>query len=494
LGWGFYVIHKINSLVKKVPFQLIKVEKETLQNKVEEIYTHCQEHIFCFWDRMSTSERANLLQQITNLDLLLLSKLVTQALKRKNTATHTFKLAPAEVITLKQREGQDKHALNIGEEHIRAGKVGAFLVAGGQGTRLGFEGPKGMYPVTPVKQKTLYQLHAEKLFAMSKKYAIEIPWYIMTSETNNQATVDFFEEYRFFGLQKENVFFLIQDMIPAIDKNGKLMLDAANHIFMNPNGHGGSIKALNDSGALSDMKTRGIETIFYFQVDNVLTKVCDPVYIGYHVSAESEMSNKVVRKKYAQEKMGVLCKIDDRLGLVEYSDLDKKSMVATNPDGSLKYGTGNIATHLFSVDFIEKENRGGFKLPYHIAEKNIPFLDRDGKLIKPDTKNGIKFETFIFDALRDADKTTSIEVERIKEFSPLKNKEGENSPQTVRQSLNNTYGRWLEEAGHKISRDQEFNVDIDLEISPLFALDEKELVAKHLNFNPDEKNIYFGES
>jgi UDP-N-acetylglucosamine/UDP-N-acetylgalactosamine diphosphorylase len=206
------------------------------------------------------------------------------------------------------------------------------------------------------------------------------------------------------------------------------------------------------------------------------------------------MSNKVVRKKYAQEKMGVLCKINNQLGLVEYSDLDEKSMQATNADGSLKFGTGNIATHLFDVEFIEKENKGGFNLPYHIAEKNIPYLDQNGKLIQPDTKNGIKFETFIFDALKDAERTTSLEVERSKEFSPLKNKEGENSPQTVRQALNNTYGGWLEKNGFRMTRNQHGNVDINIEISPLFALDDIELAEKNLDINPEAKEIYLGAS
>ena len=312
----------------------------------------------------------------------------------------------------------------------------------------------------------------------------------MTSQTNNGSTVKFFKEHNYFGLSPGDVRFIVQDMIPAIDRKGKLILDAPDHIFMNPNGHGGSLKALWESGTIADLRDKGIDTLFYFQVDNVLTRICDPVYIGYHISAGSEMSNKVVRKKYAGEKMGVLCKIDGKLGLVEYSDFDEDLKNALNKDGSLRFWTGNIATHIFDLGFIERENQGGFRLPYHIAEKSIPYISAKGDLVRPTSKNGIKFESFVFDALQDARKTVSIEVLREEEFSPLKNSEGENSPVTIRQHQNNFYGSWLESAGVKLARDVDNNIQVDVEVSPLLALDKQAFLSSYLPGNFSGQSYY----
>jgi UDP-N-acetylglucosamine/UDP-N-acetylgalactosamine diphosphorylase len=312
----------------------------------------------------------------------------------------------------------------------------------------------------------------------------------MTSQTNNDQTIKFFAQNNYFGLQKADVFFLIQEMVPAINRQGKMILDAKDHLFMNPNGHGGSLKALWDSSAISDMQNRSIETIFYFQVDNVLTKICDPVYIGYHVSGGSEMSNKVVRKLSAEEKMGILCMINNRLGLVEYSDLSDEDMHATDENGDLKFWAGNIATHILEAAFVIRENDGGFHLPYHIAEKSIPYVDSEGSLIRPDEKNGLKFETFVFDALPDATRSVSIEVDRAKEFSALKNKEGTNSPLTVKNDLTQTYAGWLEKAGHTLRKDQHGRILQNIEISPVLAQDAADLSAKDYKFDTEADDIY----
>ena len=467
---------------------MIQHSNSNVQKKIEEVYQNQQEHIFRFWESLNEKQRKNLLAQIELIDFSLLSRLTGQALGQKDTQKN-YELSAPEVITLDQRMQEDTAARTAGEEILSQGKIAAFLVAGGQGTRLGFDGPKGMYPVTPVKKKSLFQLHAEKLLATGKKFGTEIPWYIMTSITNNEQTIDYFRTNNYFGYDKDNLIFFIQQMIPAIDRQGKLILDHADHIFMNPNGHGGSIKALWESGALSNMKERGIEHLFYFQVDNVLTRICDPVYIGYHLLAGSEMSCKVVRKKYPEEKMGILCESNGKLGLVEYSDLSKEDMYALNTDNSLKLWAGNIATHIFDCKFIERENEGGFRLPYHIAEKSIPYIDANGQLITPEEKNGIKFETFVFDALMDVKQSVCIEVERQQEFSPLKNKEGENSPETVRMALLNLYVRWLEDAGHAIPRNNSGEPSIDIEISPQAALTEGDL--QKINIKPGDISDQF---
>lgn len=458
---------------------MIQSPHKKYQEIIGKVYRYNQEHIFRFWYELSQSEKVELLEQISTIDFELMAKLSRQAIDESTQAAKDINLDVANIISFDERKRGDSKALEVGEDLLKQGKVAAFLVAGGQGTRLGFEGPKGMYPTTPVKKKSLFQLHAEKLTATSKEYKAKIPWFIMTSETNHNQTVEFFRQNKYFGYEKEDITFFIQEMIPAIDNNGKLFLDAKNHIFTNPNGHGGSISALWNSGAIEKMQSRGIEYIFYFQVDNVLVKICDPVYLGYHVLHQSQMSNKVLRKTYPEEKLGVICKINGKTGLIEYSDLSETDMYATNADGSLKYWAGSIAIHFFNVDFIVEENKGGFHLPYHIARKAIPYLDDKGDLIKPEKPNGIKLESFVFDALLDTQKSISLEVERTEEFSPIKNKTGVDSAETAHRDLCNLYGRWLESADEEVPRDRDGNVSIDIEISSLIALNENEFKKKY---------------
>jgi UDP-N-acetylglucosamine/UDP-N-acetylgalactosamine diphosphorylase len=307
----------------------------------------------------------------------------------------------------------------------------------------------------------------------------------MTSDSNAGETRAFFEQNNLLGYPPADIFFFEQEMMPALDENGKLILDAPDHIFMNPNGHGGTLTALEKSGALANMRRRGIEEIFYFQVDNVLLKICDPLFIGYHVAANAEMSAKVCGKRDPHEKVGVIGRVVDpaagktgKLKVIEYSDMSKADKEARNPDGTIKYNAGSIAIHLFNVEFIAREVNGGTKLPWHVAHKQIPYLDAGGELIQPDQPNGYKFETFIFDALSDAQRVAVLEVERRFEFSPVKNAAGEDSPQTAQHDLCELHAHWLEQAGVKIPRDAAGRLNARIEISPLFALDAPELAKK----------------
>jgi UDP-N-acetylglucosamine/UDP-N-acetylgalactosamine diphosphorylase len=469
--------------------KMIYSEDPELQAIIERVYDHDQGHIFRFWDSLDEIQQTDLLAQVDLIDFSLLSRLIEQASSGEED-TYTGTLEPPEVITLAKREKMDEEAKQIGETALAAGDVAAVLVAGGQGTRLGFDGPKGMYPVTPVMQKSLFQLHAEKLLFLGERFGNQIPWYIMTSLTNNKQTIRYLQQNNYFGYDHENVYVFIQEMIPAIDRQGKMIMDEIDHIFMNPNGHGGTVKALSESGALSDMKERDIDHLFYFQVDNVLTRICDPIYLGYHILGDSEMSCKVVHKKYPEEKMGILCVIYGENHLIEYSDLSDEDMYAKNKDGSMKFWVGNIATHIFDRQFLERENEGGFKLPYHIARKSIPYVDARGEKIKPSDKNGIKFETFVFDALVDAQKTVYLEIEREKEFSPLKNNKGENSPETIKRDLNILYASWLKEAGYDIKVNKDGEPKIDIEISPLVSLTGENLKELNLKITGKEKSLY----
>jgi UDP-N-acetylglucosamine/UDP-N-acetylgalactosamine diphosphorylase len=226
------------------------------------------------------------------------------------------------------------------------------------------------------------------------------------------------------------------------------------------------------------MKKRGIEIISYFQVDNVLIRIIDPVFIGYHVQAKAEMSSKMLRKRNPEEKVGLFGRVNGRLVVIEYSDMSDDDKKARNPDGRLKYGAGSIAIHLISTDFVQQEVAGGFKLPYHVAHKKIPYLDEEGNTVSPEEPNGYKFEAFIFDALQDTSHSIVMEVVREDEFSPVKNKNGVASPESAKRDISNFFGRWLESAEHSVPRDEQGNVNGAIEISPLFARSKEEFLAK----------------
>jgi len=442
-----------------------------------------QDHVFRFWDELSSIQKEELSNQIESIDLQLVDRLANEfVINPHSSQSQTRELIPAEVIPIPKTQDQIKkaeEAKRIGEEIVKAGKVGIILVAGGQGTRLGFSGPKGKFPITPVRKKSLFQFHAEKIIALSRKYQTKLPWYIMTSDINDSETKEFFRANGHFGLDSADVYFFQQQMIPAVDENGKLFLENQGKVFTNPNGHGGTLQALLKSGALIDMVNRGIEELFYFQIDNVLINICDPIFVGYHVQAIAEMSSKVLSKRDPYEKVGVVGYLNGKLTVVEYSDLTEDEMVATDPDGKLKFNAGSIAIHMINRKFIEDLTDGNLALPYHLAHKKIPYVDQSGKMISPSEPNGYKFETFIFEALQFTQNSIVMEVEREKEFSPVKNVEGVDSAQTAEQDLCNIYGTWLENGGIKVDRNgQNSDVKGKVEISPLFALDQKEFLEK----------------
>ncbi len=440
-----------------------------------------QEHLVQHWHKLSAAGQQRLLRQIASIDFQLITDIYTNLLRENKTAHTHLTLEPAEVISLAHQRAHPQECAAMraaGADLLRRGQVAAVLVAGGQGSRLGFEGPKGAFVFGTLSGKSLFQLHAEKILATSRRYRAAIPWYIMTSRANHEETKAFFAQHRFFGLPAHDVFFFQQGMMPAIDENGKIILEAPDSIFMNPDGHGGALQALARSGALADMQRRGITEIFYFQVDNVLLHICDPLFIGYHAAAQAEMSAKVCGKRDPYEKIGVIGKKDGRLTVIEYSDMSDADKEMRNPDGSLKYNSGSIAIHMLRVDFVARLVESRQHLPWHIAHKKIPFINAAGELVKPEQPNGYKFETFIFDALGEARGSVVLEVARQVEFSPIKNDSGVDSPETARRDYYKLYAGWLEQCGIKVPRDGGGWPKIKIEISPLFALEAQELARK----------------
>lgn len=445
------------------------VEKKNIK-LVQTVYENGQEGVFRYWNKLNEDEKTALLKDLKEVDFEQLNELIREHIvsPRKKPKLN---LSPPEVVCLpKTKEDINRHnkARERGIEAVRKGEVAIFVVAGGQGSRLGFDGPKGKLPITQIKKKTLFELFSEKIKAISKRYGVVIPWFIMTSEENDKETREYYEDNNYFAIDKKNVFIFKQGRIPSVDLNGKIILSSRYQLAMNPDGHGGSITALNKSGAIDFMKKRGIRYIFYHQVDNPLIVMADPIFIGYHILNKSEMSAKVLPKACPEEKVGVYGYMDGKLGVIEYSDLSKEDMYAQDSNGNLLYNSGNPAIHMINVGFIESSH--GLSLPFHVAKKKI--ISVDGEI------EGVKFETFIFDALGEADNPTLLEIRRDEEFSPTKNKEGVDSIESSRRMMNNFFGKWLEEIGIKIPR-KEGNVNGDIEISPLYALDKEEFLKKY---------------
>jgi UDP-N-acetylglucosamine/UDP-N-acetylgalactosamine diphosphorylase len=436
-----------------------------------------------FFDSLPESGRQKLLGQLQSLDLKSIAELIETQVKQKAPVSIPQQIEPVKAYphepTAELRQlYHDAEAR--GRELLRQGKIGAFLVAGGQGTRLGYDGPKGEYPVTPIKNKPLFQVFAEQLLAHSRDAGTPIAWYVMTSKTNDAPTRAFFQKNNHFGYDPKNVFFFVQGMMPAFSFSGEMLLDQKDSLALSADGHGGSLRALGKSGALADMRKRGVEHLSYFQVDNPLVHCIDPMFLGLHDLTGSEMSSKTIPKASALEKVGNFVFADGKVQVIEYSDLPETLALQTNADGSLRFNAGSIAIHALRVSFIERLNSGGrLKLPWHRAEKKVPYVDATGNTIKPDKPNAVKLEQFVFDAIPLAENAIVFTTERAEEFSPVKNAEGVDSPATCRRDQIRRNARWLQAAGVEVPQ-KGGEPDAVIEISPLLATSEAQLATRKL--------------
>ncbi|MBS3176901.1 UTP--glucose-1-phosphate uridylyltransferase [Candidatus Woesearchaeota archaeon] len=462
---------------------ILKQVTEQEKRFIEQVYEHKQEHLLNHWEELSEQEKRHFLEQINAIDFEELTQLKKQLGKQ---TSFSGKLEPLPAIDVNAHP-QKQLALQKGEELLSQGKVACFVVAGGQGTRLGYNGPKGCHPITPVKHKSLFQVFAEKIIALQRTYDTKLPWYIMTSEATDAATKAFFHQHTNFGL--EHIFFIQQGIIPTLDKSGKLLLADKNKILTHPNGHGGALQALQH--VIPELKKKGIEYVFYFQVDNVLSVVADPIFLGYHVLYHADVSTKAVEKTDPQEKVGILAFIDGKPGIVEYSDMSEKQKNLRDKKGKLVFNAGNIAEHIFSLDFLETLEKKSAQLPFHRVDKKI-FHFSNGKIQE---EEAVKFETFIFDVLSHTRNTITLLVDRASAFAPLKNKEGEKSAAWVEQAQTTLFATWLEAAGVNVPRKKDNAPDCTLEISPAYALNKedfiKKLAFKAFTLKPGQKK-YFG--
>jgi UDP-N-acetylglucosamine pyrophosphorylase len=431
---------------------------------------HGQEHLLRFWDELDDGERARLAADIGQIDLDLVAGLVETLLERAEPidpgtieAPEVVRPGPEDVLT--------------GRGALAAGEVAVVIVAGGQGTRLGFDGPKGCYPIGPVTDRSLFQIHAEKVVALGRRHGVPVSLYVMTSPQNHAETAAFFAEHDSFGVERLRLF--VQGEMPAVDRpTGRILLAERGRVALSPDGHGGTIRALERSGALAEMAERGIRTIFYLQVDNPLIAIGDPGFLGVHRRLGAEMSSKVVRKTDPAEKVGLVVVRDGRQEMIEYSDLPDELAERRGAGGGLELWAGSMALHLIDLAFATRLAEGGGRLPFHRALKPVPWVDERGWVVEPLFANAIKFEQFIFDALPLASRAVVVETDRATEFEPLKNASGPASPETVRARLSALYAGWLEAAGAPVARGEDGVPDQPIEISPLVALDAADLAGR----------------
>ncbi|MBP5284562.1 MAG: UDPGP type 1 family protein [Kiritimatiellae bacterium] len=431
-----------------------------------------QDHVLACWDSLDKAGRKALLGQIASIEPENVARCAA-ALAAGAQIPDSSKGKAPKVAELKG--AKLRAAIAAGEKELDEGRVGVILVAGGQGSRLGFDGPKGCYPIGPITDAPLFYFHARKVLARTVRHGAPVPLYIMTSEANNADTVRCFEEHGYFGLDPDDVFFFVQGMWPGMDKDGKIILDSPGHVFMSPDGHGGLLAALKRSGALADMKKRGIRSLFFFQVDNPLVEVADPAFIGYHVTEKSEYTLKLCEKRDPFEKVGVPMKFGGGYRMVEYTEMTPEQCRRKGAGGKLYFRYGSPAIHVFDREFLERE--ADKDMPIHLAFKKIPFLGDDGRTVKPQEPNGYKFEKFIFDILPNAKKAAFLAFEQSEEFSPVKNAEGADSPATCKADMQAKWRRWMKAAGIGYAG--------PVEIDPAYALDAEELKASGICLNAE---------
>lgn len=400
----------------------------TYQEAKDKLDALGQSHLLQWYDALTDTEQFALLEQIDALDPALL-----EAFASLQGEAPRGKLAPLGALTLSEINENRERFEAAGLEAIRQGKVGAVLLAGGMGTRLGFDKPKGMFNIGETHPLYIFECLIRNLMEVTEKAGTFVPLFIMTSEKNDEDTREFFEEMKYFGYNPEYVHFFVQAMAPAVDADGKILLEEKGRIAISPNGNGGWFVSMVKAGLLSPLQREGIEWLNIFSVDNVLQRIADPCFVGATLLSGSECGSKVIAKADPQERVGVLCLEDGIPSIVEYYEMADEMINSREPDGTLSYNFGVTLNYLFRTDRLKEllDNR----LPLHIVNKKVPYIDENGDLVSPDEPNAYKFEELVLDMIHMQKSCLSYEVERSREFAPVKNAEGVDSVATARELL-----------------------------------------------------------
>lgn len=388
-----------------------------------------QEQLLRFYDELDDIQKEALLEQIASINFELL-KLIDNGVSEVEKGVIT---PLDDAVSIKDIEENRDRYTQVGTKAIQEGKVAALLLAGGMGTRLGSDKPKGMYNIGETKDVYIFEMLVRNLLDVVEQTGTWIPLYIMTSEKNNEDTVNFFKEMKYFGYNKDYVDFFVQEMAPATDYNGKIYLEAKDRVATSPNGNGGWFISFVKAGLCQKAKEAGVEYINIFAVDNVCQRMVDPCFVGAMLEGGYRSASKVVAKANPEERVGVLCLEDGKPSIVEYYELSEQMRYETRPDGELAYKYGVILNYLFTIEDLEKNLENN--LSVHIVEKKIAYIDENGNEVKPEKENGYKFETLVLDMVHMMDNCLAYEVVREKEFAPIKNKEGVDSVESARELL-----------------------------------------------------------
>lgn len=449
-----------------------------------------QGHVFTFYDDLSSSDKASLYHQLSLFDPSYISELASKALNPPK-PTNGDGAAPTEAALeplpasasasiMDSSPSDIDRWRSAGLDLIAQNKVAVVLMAGGQGTRLGSSAPKGCYDIGLPSGKSLFQIQAERIRKVERLAAdkagvaaesVSVPWYVMTSGPTRGPTESFFEEHGYFGLRKENVFVFEQGVLPCISNEGKILLEGKGKVAVAPDGNGGIYNALVASGAIEDMRRRGVAHVHAYCVDNCLVKVADPVFVGFAAEKDVDIATKAVRKRSATEPVGLILLKNGRPGVVEYSEIDKATAEAEETHGKLRFRAANIVNHYYSFRFLETIPIWARSLEHHVARKKIPYADLEtGETVKPEKPNGVKLEQFVFDVFPqlELDKFACMEVRREDEFSPLKNAKGtgEDDPDTSRRDIMAQGKRWVQAAGAMVTSE---DPEAGIEVSPLMS-------------------------
>ena len=387
-----------------------------------------QKYIKAMMEKNTTEQNEKLTKRLEEIDFSVL-----EHIERKETVNERGVFAPLDAVEVSEIEARGAEFKELGLKAIREGKVGAVLLAGGQGTRLGLDRPKGTLNIGVTKELYLFEQLLRNLMDVTDEAGVYVPLYIMTSNINNADTTAFFEEHDYFGYPKDYVKFFVQEMVPACDYEGRIYMESQTEVAMSPNGNGGWVSSMVNAGLLSDIKERGIEWINVFAVDNCLQRIADPMFVGATIAYGCESGAKVVRKAAPDERVGVLCTEDGKPSIAEYYEMTEEMATARKENGDLKYGFGVILNYLFSEKKLEQI--ADARMPIHVVEKKIPYMDVDGTFVKPEQPNGYKFETLVLDMVHMMDDCIPYEVVREREFAPIKNLHGVDSLDSARELM-----------------------------------------------------------
>lgn len=433
-----------------------------------------QAHLLRHWDDLTEDGRDRLQRQINVIDLAQLARLMEGPSETPDWAELARHANPPQAIRLNEAENpfSAADARQRGEQALRDHQIGMLLVAGGQGSRLNFAPAKGLFEIGPVSKRTLLQVLVERQLAIARRYGTRIPLYMMTSPATHDELVVFMDTHDRFGLDKDDLHVFCQGTMPAVDgTTNKILLEAPGKLALSPNGHGGMLEAFVGADCLHDAHQRGLTQLFYGQIDNPLLQVCDPTLIGFQLLADSELTTQVVKKRDPFEKVGNVVEVDKKTRIIEYFDLPESIAQERDEGGEIRLWAGNLAVHVFAIDFLTRMASKADALPFHQAKKRVNYVDDDGKRVKPQAENAIKFERFIFDLLPEARNAIVVEAAKEDAFAPVKNARGTDSPETSRNGMIRRDAELLRNAGAIVD-------DLPVEVNPLWALDSEEATRR----------------